>query len=56
VNDGEDIPVWSWTKNEKFSVKSVYMHLTKGGWDKKFRVIWKYKIPEKIKIFMWLVA
>jgi hypothetical protein len=30
VNDGEEIPVWSWTENGKFSVKSVSMHLTKG--------------------------
>jgi hypothetical protein len=56
VNDGKDIPVWSWIGNGKFSVKSVYMHLTKEGRDKKFRVIWKSKIHEKIKIFIWLVA
>jgi hypothetical protein len=30
MNDGEDILVWSCTGNRKFSVKSVYMHLTWG--------------------------
>jgi hypothetical protein len=41
LNDDEDIPIWKWTGNRKFSVKSVYMQLTKGCVENGFRVIWK---------------
>jgi hypothetical protein len=39
-----------------FSVKSVYLQLTKLDNGNAYKVNWKYRIPEKIKIFMWLVV
>jgi hypothetical protein len=38
-----------------FSVKSVYNHMTTMDNDKAYKTIWKAKILEKVKIFMWLV-
>jgi hypothetical protein len=29
LNNEKDRPIWKWTKSKKFSVKSVYEHLTK---------------------------
>jgi hypothetical protein len=51
-----DEPIWKWTGNKRFSVKFVYLSLTKSDNGPAFRSIWKAKIPENIKIFMWLVA
>jgi hypothetical protein len=56
LNDDKDAPIWKWTGNKKFSVKSVYMHLTKEDSGPDFKNIWKANIREKIKMFMWLVA
>jgi hypothetical protein len=36
-------------------VKSVYEHLTKADNGPVFRRVWKAKVPEKIRTFMWLV-
>jgi hypothetical protein len=56
LNDEVDIPVWKWSKNGRFSVKSVYMYLTKDENGPRFSKIWKAKLPEKIKIFMWMLV
>jgi hypothetical protein len=47
--------IWKWSPSKKFTVKSVYAQLTKNDADHSFKRIWKSKIPEKIKCFMWLV-
>jgi hypothetical protein len=41
---------------KKFSIKSMYDHLTRGDNGPAFTAICKAKIPEKVKIFMWLTA
>jgi hypothetical protein len=51
----DDLVILKWTTNKKFSVKSIYEHLTKDDKGPNYKRIWKAKIPEKIKIFMWLV-
>jgi hypothetical protein len=55
LNDGKDIPLWRWTASKVFSVKSVYNHLTKHESGADYNRIWKAKILEKIRIFMWLL-
>jgi len=53
--NSRDISLWDWNKNNTFSSKSVYEALTKENSRKRFKHIWKAKLPYKIKIFMWLV-
>ena len=38
-----------------FSIKSMYDHLTRDESFEPLKFIWKAKIPQKIKIFMWLI-
>lgn len=53
---GRGEALWSFSANNKFSVKSLYEHLTRSYSGPNYKLIWKVKIPLKIKIFMWLVA
>jgi hypothetical protein len=55
LGEEKDEPVWRWTSNWRFSVKSIYEHLTSDDMGSAYKRIWKSKIPEKIKIFMWLL-
>jgi hypothetical protein len=55
LGEEKDEPVWRWTSNRRFSVKSIYEHLTSDDRGSAYKRIWKSKIPEKIKIFMWLL-
>jgi hypothetical protein len=55
-NGDQDKVVWKWSASRKFTVKSVYNHLTKNGNGPAYRNIWKAKLPEKIRIFVWLLA
>ena len=52
---GKDKPMWMMSANRKFSVKSLYPHLTKTdvGFPQKF--LWKTKVPAKIKFCLWLL-
>lgn len=50
-----DSPKWIWDKSGKFTVRSLYSHLCSHEYGLPYNVIWKAKIPLKIKIFMWLV-
>jgi hypothetical protein len=50
-----DRPVWKWTKNGIFSVKSMYNHLCRHGRARSFKHLWKSRIPLKIKIWLWLI-
>jgi hypothetical protein len=45
-----------WIADKKFSVKSVYLELTKNEGGPNVRFIWKAKLPEKINKIMWLIA
>jgi hypothetical protein len=47
-----DYPVWDWTKNRQFTVKSVYKDRSKAGIDRSFKHLWKAKIPLKIKVWL----
>jgi hypothetical protein len=55
LNEENDSIFWRWSPSKTFTVKSVYDHLTKDDDGPKFQRVWKAKIPEKIKTFMWLV-
>jgi hypothetical protein len=51
----EDVPIWRWTASNFFTVKSVYDHLTRDDKGLPYNRVWRAKIAEKIKIFMWLI-
>jgi hypothetical protein len=55
LGEDKDKPLWKWTASKKFSVKSTYNHITRRDRGDAYKAIWKDKIPEKVKIFMWLV-
>jgi hypothetical protein len=52
----DDSVVWLLGKKGNFTVKSVYNALTSSSNDVYYKKIWKGKIPEKIKIFLWLMS
>jgi hypothetical protein len=56
MNESMDAAVWKWAASKKITVKSVYDHLTKNDNGPAFKNIWKSKLPEKIRIFMWFLA
>jgi hypothetical protein len=51
----KDVAIWKWSPSKKFTVKSVYARLRKNDEGSSFERVWKSKIPEKVKCFMWLV-
>jgi hypothetical protein len=55
LDEEKDEHVWRWTLNKRFFAKSIYEHLTKDERAYAYKRIWKSKIPDKIKIFMWLL-
>jgi hypothetical protein len=55
LGEGKDRPLWKWTSSKHFSVKSTYNNITRRDRGDAYKAIWKVKIPEKVKIFMWLV-
>ena len=54
--DRDDTILWVLGKKGRFTVKSVYDALTSSTTGVYHKRIWKGKIPEKIKIFLWLLA
>jgi hypothetical protein len=56
LSDTKDKVVWRWAPSRKFTVRSIYRHLTKNDNGLSYKAIWKAKIPVKIKIFMWMIA
>ncbi|BBH09066.1 hypothetical protein Prudu_021464 [Prunus dulcis] len=54
----QDCQIWKGTANGVFSVKTAYNMFFKGpSWpDYSFSLLWKLKIPPKLKIFAWLIA
>jgi hypothetical protein len=55
LNNESDKIYWKLSPSKMFTVKSVYDHLTKEEDGPKYQRVWKTKIPEKVKTFMWLV-
>lgn len=56
LHDSDDVILWKLEKNRKFSVKSLYNALTKNDSGPAYKNIWRGKVPQKIKIFMWLLS
>jgi hypothetical protein len=52
--DREDKPSWLLDK-KGYSVKSMYNHFKQDGGRTPFWFIWKAKIPQRIKVFLWLI-
>jgi hypothetical protein len=52
----DDVVVWLLGKKGNFTVKSVYNALASSSNGIYYKKIWKGKIPEKIKIFLWLIS
>nr|AAP54409.2 hypothetical protein LOC_Os10g35080 [Oryza sativa Japonica Group] len=44
---------WNYHQNVRFSVKSMYLALINNGYIERNKIVWKLKMPLKIKIFMW---
>ena len=56
LREADDLILWKFEKNRKFSVKSLYNALTKNDVGPSHKLIWKSKVPQKIKIFIWLLT
>ena len=55
LNNVPDFFKWSLNKNGQFTVKSMYEDLMNGHTIYLQKYLWKLKIPQKIKIFMWFL-
>ncbi|KAJ8767189.1 hypothetical protein K2173_013586 [Erythroxylum novogranatense] len=56
---GADLPIWRLTSNGNFSIKSAYGLLTRDCTQEEkdiWRVVWKWKGPERVKTFLWLLS
>jgi hypothetical protein len=52
LNDRSDVFRWGLNQNGTFSVRTMYNAMITGNiWDN--RILWKLKLPLKIKIFLW---
>lgn len=53
---GRDVVSWALEKSKTFTTRSLYNCLTHGGVkDKLNAILWKCKIPLKVKVFLWQV-
>jgi hypothetical protein len=50
----DDKIAWRFGKKGLFSVKPVYNALTVNEAGRFLKMIWKGKIPEKLKMFLWM--
>ena len=55
VNSEKDSPRWRWENTGLFSVKSNYKNLCSNEYGTHYNLIWKAKLPLKIKIWLWLI-
>jgi hypothetical protein len=53
LNDNADAFRWNLHQNGLYYVHSLYMALINNGMVETNKIVWKIKIPLKIKIFMW---
>ena len=51
--DGSDTFRWNLTNSESFTIRSFYLHLLDSQPSFRHKMVWKLKIPLKIKIFLW---
>jgi hypothetical protein len=56
LNSNNDGVKWRRGKSRHFTVKSVYNMLTTNEAGPNHAKIWKGKVPNKIKIFLWLIT
>lgn len=48
-----DVLLWKFSQNKQFLVQPMYSYLINSGYCFAHRIIWKVKIPLKIKISLW---
>jgi hypothetical protein len=53
LNDNKDTFKWNLKGNRIFTVHSMYLVVINNGVVERNKMIWKLKMPLKIKIFMW---
>ncbi|WVZ82824.1 LOW QUALITY PROTEIN: hypothetical protein U9M48_030040, partial [Paspalum notatum var. saurae] len=57
LGEGRDEVLWGLDKSHHFSTKSLYRFRTDGGVSNRTTgIIWKSKIPMKIKVFLWQLS
>ena len=57
LSDGEDSVYWGCSKSRLFTVKSAFSLLEESKWDiedRRWSTIWKWRGPERVKLFLWL--
>jgi hypothetical protein len=47
LNDNKYVAYWKWTTSKRFTVKSVYEHLTRHDNGPDYKRVWKAKIHDK---------
>lgn len=57
LNNGSDHFCWLLEKSGKYTVRSMYRRLVfRGVVNKRMAKLWKSKLPNKLKVFFWLVV
>lgn len=54
-----DTPIWRWSSDGQFSVKSAYrslQHAVRGEYRLSWRNLWKLNVPHRCRSFLWLCA
>jgi hypothetical protein len=54
-NEKDDHPKWCWEKSGVSTVKSAYKQLCCNESGASCKMIWRAKLPLKIKIWMWVI-
>ncbi|KAK8584395.1 hypothetical protein V6N12_068639 [Hibiscus sabdariffa] len=56
---GSDVPGWRWDDKQIFSVRSAYAFLKRDDGNHRhrhWRRIWSLKVPQRVRVFMWLTV
>ena len=53
LTNEKDLFIWSLGNNGQFTVHSMYLHIINQNTPFSHKLIWKLKIPPKVKIFLW---
>lgn len=59
LTNDEDQRYWAFSKDGSFSTKSAYLLVNDNGYNKTdspWQAIWKWKGPQSIKTFLWLLV
>ncbi|KAA3488057.1 RNA-directed DNA polymerase (Reverse transcriptase) [Gossypium australe] len=57
--EGDDRIIWARTEPGTFTIRSAYRSLKENTWRPKqdiWKTIWKYQGPQRVRLFLWLVA